>query len=214
MTTSHRDSPEVHNRVVERRAARRADNRTDILDAAERVFAEYGIEGGSVRKIGADSGFSAAAIYTFFENKRELLIATLNRRAEELVREMRAVVDGDPEPLVGLHQNIDVTIEFFGNRPAFGQILRRMRRGARLASSSLGDFEGGSEFALLHEATDIISGFIKAGQSSGDIRSGDPYALAHLYEVLLNEFVSAGAGALSQDELHGFIDGALRAPSI
>lgn len=210
MTTSQRDAPAVPNRVAERRAARRADNRTDILDAAERVFAEHGIEGGSVRKIGADSGFSAAAIYTFFENKQGLLIETLTRRAEELLRRMRAVADGNPDPFAGLHQNIDMTIGFFEERPAFGQLLRRMRGGAQLAGPSLGGFEGGSEFALFHEATAIITGYIKAGQSCGDIRSGDPDALAHLYEVLLNEFVTAGAGALTREELHSFIDGALR----
>jgi TetR/AcrR family transcriptional regulator len=198
-------------RVAQRRAARRADNRTDILDAAERVFAEYGVTGGSVRKIGADSGFSAAAIYTFFESKQELLVQTLIRRAEELVRGMRRIVDDNPDPLSGLNQIIDVTIEFFSNHVAFGQLLRGMRGVIQFAGQSHRQFDGGNDFALFHEATAIITDLIRAGQSSGAIRPGDPSALAHLYEVILNEFVAAGAeaGRLTHDELHDVIGGAL-----
>jgi AcrR family transcriptional regulator len=201
-------------RVAQRRAARRADNRADILDAAERVFAEYGIAGGSVRKIGADSGFSAAAIYTFFENKHQLLQETLTRRGEELLQGMRAVAERRPEPLDGLHQIIDVTIAFFEARRDFGQLLRHMRGGAQFAGPALSEFEG-SDFALFLEAREIIAGLIRAGQAAGDIRPGEAHALAHLYEVLIYEFVSAGdrTGRLTQEELHGFIGGALNLPN-
>jgi AcrR family transcriptional regulator len=199
--------------MAERRAARRAENRADILDAAERVFAEFGIEGGSVRKIGAASGFSGAAVYTFFENKQDLVVATLVRRAEELVSGMREVAAGQPQPLQGLHQIIDATVDFFTARRTFGQVLRRMRGGVQLAGPALTEYQGDGDLTLFHEATTIITAFISAGQDDGTIRSGDPAALAHLFEVLINEFVSAdeAGGRLTQDELHGFIDGALRA---
>src|SRR5260370_35648873 len=68
-----------------RRAARRAENRTEILDAAERGFGEHGGRDGSLRQIALLSGFSTAAIYLFFENKRDLLRGTLTRPGDELV---------------------------------------------------------------------------------------------------------------------------------
>lgn len=211
MSASH---GEVTQRREVRREARRADNRDDILDAAERIFAEFGIAGGSIRKIGADSGFSAPAIYTFFENKQQLLTETLTRRGEELLQGMRAVGENQPEPLEGLHGIIDVTVAFFEARPDFGQLLHHVRAMAQLASPPLGEFESGG-LDLFLESRGIIAGFIKAGQDAGTIRPGDTNALAHLYEVLINEFVRAadGAGRLTQKQLHDFIGGALSTPT-
>src|SRR5450755_2820774 len=82
-----------------RRAARWAENRTDILDAAERVFGEEGLRAGSLRQIAFLSGFSTAAIYLFFENKQHLVSETLMRRGGELVGELRTVDGEDRSPL-------------------------------------------------------------------------------------------------------------------
>ncbi len=70
MSASQRDATDVPDRIAERKAARRADNRTDILDAAERVFGEFGIAGGSIRSIGADSGFAAERVWRAAERRR------------------------------------------------------------------------------------------------------------------------------------------------
>ncbi|MCW2750123.1 MAG: TetR family transcriptional regulator [Aeromicrobium sp.] len=199
-------------RVAQRRAARRANNRTDILDSAERVFAEFGVTGGSIRKIGADSGFSAPAIYTFFKNKQQLLEETIVRRAEELVQDIRAVAETRPEPLDGLHQVIDATIVFFEAHPDFGQLLRHVREGAQVAGPALSEFEE-NDLAHFIETREIIAGFIRAGQDEGRIRSGDAYALANLYEVLINEFVAGqDANGMSREQFHDFVGGAFGLP--
>ena len=67
----------------QRRAARRAENRSVILDAAERVFSEDGLRTGSLRRIADLSGYSTAAIYKFFDSKQHLVAEVLNRRADE-----------------------------------------------------------------------------------------------------------------------------------
>ncbi len=197
-----------------RREARRVDNRNDILDAAERIFAEFGIAGGSIRKIGADSGFSAPAIYTFFESKQQLLTETLTRRGEELLQRMRTVAENQPEPLDGLHEIIDVTVAYFAARPNFGQLLHHVRGIAQPASPPSREFESGG-FDLFLAARGIIAGFIRAGQDAGTVRLADADALAHLYELLINEFVrtTKGPGRLTQQQLHDFIGGALSAPT-
>ena len=76
---------------LQRRAKRRAQNRTDILDAAEFVFAHEGFKDGSLRKIAERSGFSPAAIYLFFDNKERLVAETLSRRGDELLIEWPTV---------------------------------------------------------------------------------------------------------------------------
>src|SRR5260370_15827940 len=105
-----------------RRAARRAENRTEILDAAERVFGEHGIREGSLRQIALLSGFSTAAIYLFFENRQDLLHETLTRRRDELVGVLRTVAEGDLSPLGTLHRIVDVSAAFFEPPPDFRRL--------------------------------------------------------------------------------------------
>ena len=191
-----------------RRAARRAENRRDILDAAERVFAAHGIQAGSIRKIGAESGFSAAAIYLFFDNKHQLLVETLTRRGDELVAAIATAATAGSDSLDSLHRIIDATLEYFEAHPDFGRLVHQLRALDELGSS-------GSP--LVDHATSVISDLVRTGQSAGQIRPGNSRALAHLYEVIVHEHVvlaaadSPQAANLTRAELHDFVDGALRA---
>src|ERR1700730_9199415 len=109
-----------------RRAARRAENRTEILDAAERVFGEHGVRDGSLRQIALLSGFSTAAIYLFFENKQDLLRETLTRRGDE--------------PVGKRHRVVSVTVAFFDVRPDFRRLLRHITGGPAIVGPSLAGY--------------------------------------------------------------------------
>lgn len=52
---------------------RRVRVRTAILDAAERVFAEAGADGLSIRRLADEIDYSPAAIYKYFGSKEELI---------------------------------------------------------------------------------------------------------------------------------------------
>jgi AcrR family transcriptional regulator len=200
-----------------RRAARRAESREGILDAAERVFGEVGIHDGSLRQIADLAGFSTAAIYLFFENKQDLLTETLLRGGTELNDTIRAVAERDLLPLDQLHRIVDVTQTFFESRPHFRRLLRRIAGDSAIVGPSLavhsGDVEG-----RLTEAMSMLAGVVEQGQEAGEIRAGEPYAIARLYAVLVNEHVHLAAdggartGAVTPEEFHGMIDGLLRKP--
>jgi AcrR family transcriptional regulator len=199
----------VADRAEQRRASRRAENRSDILDAAERVFAAHGIQAGSVRKIGAESGFSAAAIYLFFDSKQQLLAETLTRRGDGLVTAIDAAAASGSDALDSLHRVIDATVEYFEAHPDFGRLVHRLR--------ALDEF-GNSESPLFDHATRVLTDLVRTGQSTGQIRPGNPQGLAHVYEVLIHEHVVLAAADsppvanLTRSELHDFIDGALHRP--
>ena len=63
------------------------DTKQLILDAAEKAFADHGIEGTSLRKIIARAGVNLAAVHYHFGSKEALLKAVLIRRLEPLNRE-------------------------------------------------------------------------------------------------------------------------------
>ena len=116
-------------RRTERRAARRAENRDDILNAAEVVFARAGIRDGSLRDIAAESGFSTAGLYLFFDNKQHLLAETLTRRGDELLALLHETIATDVKPLEQLHRIIDATEAFHAARPEFLRLLGQLRGG-------------------------------------------------------------------------------------
>jgi AcrR family transcriptional regulator len=63
------------------------DTRTRILDAAERLIAERGFHGVSLREITAEARANSAAIHYYFRRKEDLLAAVVDRRAGIVVQE-------------------------------------------------------------------------------------------------------------------------------
>jgi AcrR family transcriptional regulator len=204
-----------HDLRARRRAARRAENRTEILDAAERVFGEHGVRDGSLREIALLSGFSTGAIYLFFDNKQHLLSETLIRRGAELVEALRAAAaDVDASALDKLHRIVDVTVAFFEARPDFRRLLRHLTGGTAIVGPTLAAYDDND--GHLTQAMTLLAGVVADGQKSREIRAGNPQAIAHLYSVLINEHVllatrnESDGGTLTRKQFHALIDGMLR----
>ena len=83
---------EVAVRVPKERRQRdvsRAASRTAILDAARRVAVRDGARDLSLRGVAAEAGFAPAALYGYFRNKDELLLALATDDLTALARVMR-----------------------------------------------------------------------------------------------------------------------------
>ena len=79
------------------------DTKTDLLDAAERLFAEKGFDGTAIREITRAAGVNVAAIHYHYGSKEEVLrgvtdriVGPLNDRRFELLD--RALADAHPDP--------------------------------------------------------------------------------------------------------------------
>ncbi|MEU6415957.1 TetR/AcrR family transcriptional regulator [Streptomyces spiralis] len=78
--------------------------RRALMDAAERLFTEQGVEAVSVRAVNAAAGLAPAAVHYHFGTKEALLEAVLLRRGRAVVADVSARCDtllarqGRPEP--------------------------------------------------------------------------------------------------------------------
>jgi AcrR family transcriptional regulator len=70
----------------ERRERTLAHARTDILDAAIRVFAQSGLHGTTMQEIAREAGYTAASLYTYFRSKQEIIDAMANRLTDEYLQ--------------------------------------------------------------------------------------------------------------------------------
>jgi AcrR family transcriptional regulator len=71
------------------RDATKAESRSAILDAARRVATRDGARDLSLRGVAAEAGFAPAALYGYFRNKDELLLALAADDLTSLARAMR-----------------------------------------------------------------------------------------------------------------------------
>ena len=85
VTTEHR---------TDRRARARKLTRTGILDAARAVARREGAANLSLRAVAAEAGFAPAALYGYFANKSELLIALAGEDLAALAHAMRDAEGG------------------------------------------------------------------------------------------------------------------------
>lgn len=94
---------------ADRRRARAATTRAQLLAAAATVFAEKGYEGSSVGDVAAEAGYTKGAVYAHFDSKEDLLagiVAQLVEADEEFfaagiasVREIFCSGGDDPDTL-------------------------------------------------------------------------------------------------------------------
>jgi AcrR family transcriptional regulator len=74
---------------AERRAKERSATRASILDAARTVATREGARNLSLRGVAAEAGFAPAALYGYFQNKDELLVALAADDLSGVARAMR-----------------------------------------------------------------------------------------------------------------------------
>lgn len=79
---------------AERRAKERSVTRASILDAARRVASNGGARNLSLRSVAAEAGFVPAALYSYFDNKDELLLALAAEDLSSVARAMRTAAQG------------------------------------------------------------------------------------------------------------------------
>src|SRR4051812_42532554 len=119
----------------ERRALHQEISRSQILDAAEEVFASKGYHEATIKEIAQRAEFSVGAVYSFFEHKDDLFVQIYLRRGAEFMDGMGEVMSTSRPPLEQLHALADYQVSFFRLHPNFGRLY------LRTSAVVLGDLE-------------------------------------------------------------------------
>lgn len=100
-----------------RKDAVRDSKRTLILEAALRVFEREGLEGASMRAIGEEAGYTAAAIYFHFESKEAIYGELLSQSLDRLIRRVETVAAGPSRPRRRLEAAALAFFDFYAENP-------------------------------------------------------------------------------------------------
>lgn len=119
--------------------------RDRILDAAERIFSDHGIEQASLRQITALAGVNIAAVNYYFGSKEQLVFAVLDRMAEHINDRRHKLLDQAEERAAGggaaitLEEVIDIFIEpyAFPDTRNYGRLLLKLILNSRTAPNEV-----------------------------------------------------------------------------
>ncbi|BBY04904.1 SACE_7040 family transcriptional regulator [Mycobacterium noviomagense] len=114
-----------HSEAPNRRSQLKSDRRSQLLAAAERLFAERGFLAVRLEDIGAAAGVSGPAIYRHFPNKESLLVELLVGISTGLLAGARDVTSRHSDPAEALDSLIDFHLDFALGEPDLIRIQDR-----------------------------------------------------------------------------------------
>jgi AcrR family transcriptional regulator len=88
-----------------------AATKTRLLDTAERLFAEFGVEATSIRDITTAAGASLGAVTYHFGTKQELVTAIFARHLEPVNRRRLALLDEAEQKTHGRPVRLEILLE-------------------------------------------------------------------------------------------------------
>lgn len=100
--------------------------RTDILRAARHVCETHGVAGLTMRRIAAEAGITAPAIYRHFPAKADVLQALVDRANERFAEYLARAAD-DPDLRARLRRTYDAVVDFALDDPTSYDVLFNSR---------------------------------------------------------------------------------------
>jgi TetR/AcrR family transcriptional regulator, cholesterol catabolism regulator len=85
--------------------------RSEIRNAATRLFSRKGIKGVTLRDVAAEVGLSKAGIYHYFDNKESLVAYLFGDWAEESVKPFRELSESSLDPVTKVRRAIELRVE-------------------------------------------------------------------------------------------------------
>lgn len=159
-----------------RRERRQGEARRLILDAAERLLLEEGLDGFTMRKLARRCGYTAPTLYHYFGDKKGLIDQLLEEAFRGLVKELERV-PYSPDPLDTLRAQFHAIVRFGLENPKHYRLL----------------FTAAPEDAPVpssEEARHRLEAPLDALFASGRLRLGDLEAARQVLWALLHGLIS------------------------
>jgi len=97
--------------------------RVDILEAAESILLENGMEALTMDRIAERAGVAKGTLYLHFKNKDEVLSAAQEACFNPLIQDLHCVFESDLSPREKLERHSLLTMSFFEERINFFRIM-------------------------------------------------------------------------------------------
>lgn len=174
--------PHPHDGLARQR--RGVETRAAILRAAERIFAEEGLDGARTEAIAAAAGVNKALLYYYFRSKDDLFQSVIESHMKAFRDRALAVLGTSGPARAILLRYVSMQFDFVSGRPYYPRIFQRlMMMGSEELSRLAREYS-----APLARA---VTGLIERGIREGEFRPVDPLHTAISLASLINFYFSA-----------------------
>ena len=158
--------------------------RASLLKAAIKIFAQYGLDGGSVDKISKAAKSHDRMIYYYFGNKEGLFVAVIEETYKRFnVAESKLKLDL-LDPLRSLEKIVQFILRYYRDHPEFVTLLNieNLHKGKHIGQSSFRDYSS-KAIGVIDQV--LVTG-AQTGVFSSQLRARDLYmmiaALGYFYQ--------------------------------
>ncbi len=102
---------------TQRRQAVSDLKRQMILDAAERIFQQEGLDGAHMRAIAREAGYTVSALYKYYASKEEIYADLLAASLDRLHAAVEGVTPTDAAPVIRLRRRARGFFDFYLAHP-------------------------------------------------------------------------------------------------
>ena len=159
-----------------RRERERLRHRDEILDAAERLLIQRGVEGTTMEDIARESEFAVGSLYKHFRSKEELVEVLVLRHAEEFFDRVEAL---SADPTAPFPEIFDAFLTDYAKAADRSiPFLRLLFTGTRSLPAM--DSETGEGLrAAAARYIEVVAGLVRRGQREGVLDGAeDPVGMA------------------------------------
>ena len=141
-----------------------------ILDAAEAVMSEKGLQNSSIAEIAKKAEVADSLIYNYFKGKEDLLFSIPNRRMKEVLKNLSEQLEGILDPMSRLSKMIWFNLHFNDTYRGYARLLLLECRSNR-------NFYQHEAYALIRKWAGIMRGILEDGVKRQIFRSDINVAL-------------------------------------
>lgn len=182
-----------------RRQRERQRHRTEIVDAAMKLFAEKGFHNVSMQEIAAEAEFATGTIYNFFDSKETLYREIMDEVADNVLSLVKPILEGETDEREKIAGFIRASIRVFQENSAAIRLFLRSNQGP-LTHVSTAHF---SETAAHVHGTlqTMLKQVFASGISNGLFRPLDPTVAALALDAALRAIMFSAAEATDEGAL-------------
>lgn len=147
-----------------------------IIDEAERIIAEHGMDGLKLDEIASILGIQRPSLYTHFKGRDGILTAVAERALHQLSVQFQD--DKNPDPAITMSKGVRELVNFLDQHKAYARLLARdfsTPGGLPAVNAVLGPPETTKTPTLLRPLYDRLDSIILRGHAQGRFRKVDPY---------------------------------------
>lgn len=92
---------------------KKENKENEILEAAEKLFAEKGFKGATTTLIAAEAGVTHAMLHYYFRTKDQIFLKVLDTYTEEIRQNLKAIMVSEINDSDFMRKVIEITFDFF-----------------------------------------------------------------------------------------------------